>query len=54
MTTTLYLLAAMVVGVCAATQAAMLASIGREKSAYEATWINMAAATTSVIPMATG
>jgi len=47
-TTTLYLLAAMVVGVCAATQAAMLASIGREKSAYEATWINMAAAITGI------
>src|SRR5687768_17261921 len=34
----------MVVGVCAATQAAMLASMGQEKSAYEATWINMVAA----------
>jgi uncharacterized membrane protein YdcZ (DUF606 family) len=43
-TNTLYLLAAMVVGVCAATQAAMLASIGREKTPYEATWINMVAA----------
>jgi uncharacterized membrane protein YdcZ (DUF606 family) len=43
-TNTLYLLAAMLVGVCAATQAAMLAAIGREKSAYEATWINMVAA----------
>ena len=44
MTSTLYLLAAILVGVCAATQAAMLASIGREKTPYEATWINMAAA----------
>ena len=44
MTNTLYLLGAMVVGVCAATQAAMLAAIGHEKSAYEATWINMLAA----------
>ena len=44
MTNTLYLLAAMLVGVCAATQAAMLASIGREKTPYEATWINMVAA----------
>src|SRR5437867_3499634 len=34
----------MFVGVCAATQAAMLASIGREKTPYEATWINMVAA----------
>jgi uncharacterized membrane protein YdcZ (DUF606 family) len=37
-------MAAMLVGICAATQAAMLASIGREKTPYEATWINMAAA----------
>src|SRR5688500_158426 len=44
MTNTLYLLAAILVGVCAATQAAMLASIGRDKTPYEATWINMAAA----------
>src|SRR5688572_10292716 len=44
MTNTLYLLAAILVGVCAATQAAMLASIGRDKSPYEATWINMVAA----------
>jgi uncharacterized membrane protein YdcZ (DUF606 family) len=43
-TNTLYLLAAILVGVCAATQAAMLASMGRDKSPYEATWINMAAA----------
>jgi uncharacterized membrane protein YdcZ (DUF606 family) len=43
-TNTLYLLAAMLVGVCAATQAAMLASMGREKTPYEATWINMVAA----------
>jgi transporter family-2 protein len=40
----LYLLAAMGVGVCAATQAVMLAAIGREKTPYEATWINMVAA----------
>ena len=44
MTNTLYLIAAMLVGVCAATQAAMLASMGREKTPYEATWINMVAA----------
>jgi transporter family-2 protein len=44
MTNTLYLIAAVLVGVCAATQAAMLASIGRDKTPYEATWINMVAA----------
>lgn len=44
MTNTLYLLAAMLVGVGAATQAAMLGAIGREKGPYEATWINMVAA----------
>ena len=44
MTDTLYVLAAVVVGGCAATQAAMLAAMGREKTPYEATWINMAAA----------
>jgi uncharacterized membrane protein YdcZ (DUF606 family) len=43
-TNTLYVLAAVVVGGCAATQAAMLAAMGREKTPYEATWINMAAA----------
>jgi hypothetical protein len=43
-TNTLYLLAAVLVGVCAATQAAMLGSIGREKSPYEAMWIKIAAA----------
>ena len=44
MTTTLYLVAAMLVGICASTQAAMLAAMGREKGPYEATWINMVAA----------
>lgn len=44
MTNTLYLLAAVIVGVCAATQASMLGAMGREKSPYEATWINMLAA----------
>jgi uncharacterized membrane protein YdcZ (DUF606 family) len=43
-TNSLYLFAAILVGVCAATQAAMLAAMGREKTPYEATWINMAAA----------
>jgi bacterial/archaeal transporter family-2 protein len=43
-TATLYVLAAVLVGGCAATQAAMLAAMGREKTPYEATWINMAAA----------
>jgi uncharacterized membrane protein YdcZ (DUF606 family) len=43
-TNTLYVLAAVVVGGCAATQAAMLAAMAREKTPYEATWINMAAA----------
>lgn len=48
MTTTGYFVAAIVVGVCAATQAAMLASMGREKTPYDATWINMIAAVAGI------
>ncbi len=48
MTNTLYLLAAVIVGVCAATQASMLGAIGREKGPYEATWINMLAAVAGI------
>ncbi len=48
MTTSMYFLAAIIVGVCAATQAAMLASIGRDKTPYDATWINMIAAVAGI------
>ena len=44
MTTTLYLALAVIVGVGAATQSALLAAMGREKGPYEGTWINMLAA----------
>jgi uncharacterized membrane protein YdcZ (DUF606 family) len=44
MTTTLYLSLAVIVGLGAATQSALLASMGREKGPYEGTWINMLAA----------
>ena len=44
MTSTLYLSLAILVGVGAATQSALLAAIGRDKGPYEATWINMLAA----------
>jgi transporter family-2 protein len=44
MTNTLYLALAVIVGVGAATQSALLAAMGREKGPYEGTWINMLAA----------
>jgi transporter family-2 protein len=44
MTTTLYLSLAVLVGIGAATQSALLAAMGREKGPYEGTWINMLAA----------
>jgi transporter family-2 protein len=44
MTTTLYLCLAVLVGVGAATQSALLAAMGRDKGPYEGTWINMLAA----------
>ena len=44
MTSTLYLSIAILVGVGAATQSALLAAMGRDKGPYEGTWINMLAA----------
>lgn len=44
MTSTLYLSLAVLVGVGAATQSALLAAMGRDKGPYEGTWINMLAA----------
>ena len=44
MTGTLYLSFAILVGVGAATQSALLAAMGRDKGPYEGTWINMLAA----------
>ncbi len=44
MTSTLYLSIAVLVGVGAATQSALLAAMGRDKGPYEGTWINMLAA----------
>jgi transporter family-2 protein len=44
MTSTLYLSVAILVGVGAATQSALLAALGRDKGPYEGTWINMLAA----------
>ena len=44
MTSTLYLAVAILVGVGAATQGALLAAMGRDKGPYEGTWINMLAA----------
>jgi transporter family-2 protein len=44
MTNLLYLLLAVLVGMGAATQSALLASMGRDKGPYEGTWINMLAA----------
>jgi uncharacterized membrane protein YdcZ (DUF606 family) len=44
MTNTLYLCLAVLVGVGAATQSALLAAMGRDKGPYEGTWINMLAA----------
>jgi transporter family-2 protein len=44
MTNTLYLSLAVLAGVGAATQSALLAAMGRDKGAYEGTWINMLAA----------
>lgn len=41
MTQTLYLLLTIVVGVGSATQLAMLGAMGRERGAYEATWISI-------------
>ncbi len=41
MTTTLYVLLSIVVGLGAATQLAMLGAMGRERGAYEATWISI-------------
>jgi uncharacterized membrane protein YdcZ (DUF606 family) len=41
MTHTLYVLLSMVVGIGAATQIAMLGAMGRERGAYEATWISI-------------
>jgi uncharacterized membrane protein YdcZ (DUF606 family) len=43
-TSTLYLALAVLVGVGAATQSALLAAMGRDKGPYEGTWINMLAA----------
>jgi transporter family-2 protein len=43
-TNTLYLSLAILVGVGAATQSALLAAMGRDKGPYEGTWINMLAA----------
>jgi transporter family-2 protein len=44
MTSTLYLTVAILVGIGAATQSALLAALGRDKGPYEGTWINMLAA----------
>ena len=44
MTSTLYLSLAILVGIGAATQSALLAAMGRDKGPYEGTWINMLAA----------
>ena len=44
MTSTLYLSIAILVGIGAATQAALLAAMGRDKGPFEGTWINMLAA----------
>jgi transporter family-2 protein len=44
MTSTIYLSIAILVGVGAATQSALLAAMGREKGEYEGTWINILAA----------
>ncbi|MBI5289185.1 MAG: DMT family transporter [Chloroflexi bacterium] len=44
MTNSLYLTVAVLVGVGAATQSALLAAMGRDKGPYEGTWINMLAA----------
>jgi len=44
LTTSLYLTFAVLVGVGAATQSALLAAMGRDKGPYEGTWINMLAA----------
>jgi len=44
MTSTLYLSIAILVGIGAATQSALLAAMGRDKGPYEGTWINMLAA----------
>ena len=41
MTNTLYVLLSIVVGIGAATQLAMLGAMGRERGAYEATWISI-------------
>lgn len=41
MTNTIYLSIAVLVGVGAATQSALLAAMGQQKGAYEGTWINM-------------
>ena len=41
MTQTLYVLLTIVVGVGSATQLAMLGAMGRERGAYEATWISI-------------
>jgi transporter family-2 protein len=41
MTHTFYVLVSVVVGVGAATQLAMLGAMGRERGAYEATWISI-------------
>lgn len=48
MTNSLYLSLAILVGICVATQGAMLASMAREKGPYEGTWINMLAAVTGI------
>lgn len=41
MTSTLYVLLALAVGIGAATQLAMLGAMGRERGPYEATWISI-------------
>ncbi len=41
MTSTLYLSIAILVGIGAATQSALLAAMGRDKGPYEGTWINI-------------
>jgi transporter family-2 protein len=41
MTTTLYVFLTIIVGLGAATQLAMLGAMGRERGAYEATWISI-------------
>jgi transporter family-2 protein len=44
MSSTIYLSIAVLVGVGAATQSALLAAMGQDKGPYEGTWINMLAA----------